>query len=506
CGGADQRCGSGGDDDTLAAIGYGASCPNLENGNCDGPLGDCGDVSDCVACIGEAALDRTTALAFGAPAGTPDARGCQREIAKGLATLVRADVKARARCADAAVRAGGGSCPDAKAASAIAKAVAKLSQRVCARCGGPDRLCGGADDLAPSAIGFPASCPAVTVPGGGPACGGAVSTMTEALACLTCVAAFETSCSTAASAPSGGAYPPECNLGAPAPTATPTPGSAPTRTATPDPGTPTPGAGMATPTATPGGGAPTVSPTPGPSCGNGTVDAGEECDGSDDAACPGQCSPLCGCPAPCTLPNPIPEIVSFQARPGSELDTGWTGIAHDSSTVDDALVAVARLEGCDVSPGSPTCGQCQLDGPVEFPGPAKNCVCFDLANADASSLAFCDPEAAGACAGAETCECFLGPPLPISSGGVPVCVTNRLTGPISGTANIADSGPHAGEGEVADTGDTADEPASPRARRDDRACGCGGGGATGAWVLAAAALLRRNAPLPRRGRGWPKAG
>ncbi len=186
------------------------------------------------------------------------------------------------------------------------------------------------------------------------------------------------------------------------PTATPTMtaagGSTPTRTATPN-GTRTP-----TPTATPGG--------------------------------------------PCVLPNPIPAVLSYVAKPGVDLDTGWTGTSHDLPGVDDGAAAAVRLSGCDTDTASPTCGQCTTDGPVLFPGPSKNCRCTDLGNRDGSTLGVCDPEMPSSCSGAETCECYYGPPLPLSSGAVSVCVVNRYTSSISGTVNIANSGPHAGEGEA----------------------------------------------------------
>ncbi|MFQ5413378.1 MAG: IPTL-CTERM sorting domain-containing protein [Phycisphaerae bacterium] len=37
---------------------------------------------------------------------------------------------------------------------------------------------------------------------------------------------------------------------------------------------------------------------PAPVCGNNVTEAGEQCDGTDDAACPGQCLPNCTCPQP----------------------------------------------------------------------------------------------------------------------------------------------------------------------------------------------------------------
>src|SRR6185436_1026860 len=73
--------------------------------------------------------------------------------------------------------------------------------------------------------------------------------------------------------------------------------------------------------------------------------------------------------------------------------------------------------------------------------------CSNLANPDASSLDDCDPQAPS-CGGGQTCSCYLGPPLPISAGAVPVCVVSRLIGAVTGTANISESVPHAGEGAV----------------------------------------------------------
>ncbi len=191
---------------------------------------------------------------------------------------------------------------------------------------------------------------------------------------------------------------------------------------------------------------PTITATPGPNCGNNMVDAGEDCDGTDDSNCVGLCTPLCTCPANCTLPNPVPEVLSFVSKPGTDLDTGWTGQAHDSRTVDGASLTAARLQGCDLNTSSPTCGQCNLTGPVDFPGPAKNCFCYSVGTPDTSSLNNCDPEAPS-CPVGEACTCFLGPPLALSSGGVPVCVVNRQIPPLTGTVNIADVGPNAGSGE-----------------------------------------------------------
>ena len=74
---------------------------------------------------------------------------------------------------------------------------------------------------------------------------------------------------------------------------TPEVSATPEQTATPE-STMTPTLETATP-------APSATPAPG-SCGDGHLDAGETCDGSDDAACPTLCTATCACPAFYELP------------------------------------------------------------------------------------------------------------------------------------------------------------------------------------------------------------
>lgn len=415
CGGADRNCSSTADNDPLPSIGWGGSCPNFENGACNGAITHCGQIATCLSCIDEAAVDQAIDLyydAFAAPASTA-VKKCQRAIGKESAKFFDAKQKALGKCNDGVL--GGssaGPCPDPRAAAAIAKAEAKKVKKICNACGGADKTCGGSDDLTPAQIGFAATCPAVDPPGSAPACGGAIASLQDVVACVDCVTGFKADCTSAAGAPAAGSYPPECNGGV----------------------GPTP-----TPTATP-----LVTPTPS-SCGNNTVNFPEQCDGTDDAGCPGACQPNCTCPAPCTLPNPIPVSVALAARPGVDLDTGWTGVSHDLPGVDDAATTSARLSNCDVSLSSPTCGQCDVSGPIEYQGPTSTCRCTNAAMPDASTLANCDPEAP-TCGGGEACQCFYGPPLPVSSGAVPVCIVNRFATSFAGTLNVSDTGPHAGEG------------------------------------------------------------
>ncbi len=54
---------------------------------------------------------------------------------------------------------------------------------------------------------------------------------------------------------------------------------------------------------------------------------GEECDGSDDSACPGECMPP-GDLFECTCGD-VPRARWWSLTPGSETDAGWTGSTHD---------------------------------------------------------------------------------------------------------------------------------------------------------------------------------
>lgn len=270
CGGRDRVCGVGGDDDSLATIGWDiGQCPGIVGGaQCTNAIGHCADIADCLNCAGGAVTDDAITLAFGAfsvsGSGTP-IRKCQREIGRQWSTFLRHRTRSLERCEDAILSGKiGGPCPNAKTARALARLDAKLPRLVCRKCGGPDKACGTGDDLTPTAIGFAADCPSVTIPAGA-SCGGAITTLTELVACLQCVGQFDSECLTRLAAPAVVSYPPEC-LGAtatPTTSATPTVTSTGTATATPTP-TETPTAtatptGTTTATATP---TPTATSTP----------------------------------------------------------------------------------------------------------------------------------------------------------------------------------------------------------------------------------------------------
>src|SRR5262249_53558046 len=59
CGGQDELC--GGDltnEVTPASIGWPVACPNFENGSCLTQIFDCNDITTCVSCISQAAVDQ----------------------------------------------------------------------------------------------------------------------------------------------------------------------------------------------------------------------------------------------------------------------------------------------------------------------------------------------------------------------------------------------------------------------------------------------------------------
>ena len=109
----------------------------------------------------------------------------------------------------------------------------------------------------------------------------------------------------------------------------------------------------------------------------------------------------------------------------TELDTGWTGIAHDAD-INDLVVTNGRL----LCPGpAPTCGECTVLGIF---ADTDNCRCAN------DNRAICDQPfvADNDDCGGQICNCYFGTPLPLSAGNTPACVVNRFSQDISGTANV----------------------------------------------------------------------
>ncbi len=113
-----------------------------------------------------------------------------------------------------------------------------------------------------------------------------------------------------------------------------------------------------------------------------------------------------------------------RCRTATDSDVGWTGFAHNADT-DDPVPARVILD-CD---GPPPCGECTIIGHDPSLGNCR-CAsdnrqpCFTVAGPDAT---FC---------GGGQCVCYFGPPMPLSSSGVPVCVLNTLASQPGGHANV----------------------------------------------------------------------
>lgn len=218
CGGSDGACGIGGDDNDLAVVGWNiGECPNLHGGNCHNSIGHCGDVADCLVCLGDTAIDQAMALAFDSLAPAPpdspvaEIHRCQRTIGRSMARYFRSAADTLLFCEQR--RLAGydvGPCPDPlRAAPRIAKAREALVERICDSCGASDGICGG-DDLTPEWIGFPASCPAVTLPGGA-SCARPINNLGDIVACVGCVTDYQVQCLDPLSVPTLQSYPTECS-------------------------------------------------------------------------------------------------------------------------------------------------------------------------------------------------------------------------------------------------------------------------------------------------------
>jgi hypothetical protein len=180
-----------------------------------------------------------------------------------------------------------------------------------------------------------------------------------------------------------------------------------------------------TPTSTPGGG----------SCGNGVVDAGEDCDTAGGPAtscqtvsntsaaitCNGSCQ--CACPTKVTFAGNATD-------PASILDTGWTGISHRAPIITNGEVTVA-LSGCTGS--SRPCGVCAVSGPIDNPNKGAGQIDNRRCTNDTSIRCTSDAPCTG---GGGTCQYYFGSALPLAAGGVTTCVFNRFNGSVSGTANV----------------------------------------------------------------------
>ena len=112
-----------------------------------------------------------------------------------------------------------------------------------------------------------------------------------------------------------------------------------------------------------------------------------------------------------------------RCRTATRIDSGWTGLAHGGDA-NDTVPARLRLDCPDTAP----CGTCDIVGLDPSLG---NCRCAN----DNRQVCFSPTESDPACGG-DTCECYFGPPLALSSGNTPTCVLNRLGSVPAGEADV----------------------------------------------------------------------
>jgi hypothetical protein len=190
--------------------------------------------------------------------------------------------------------------------------------------------------------------------------------------------------------------------------------------------TPSPGASAATPGAssTPGTSA-TTAGTPGA-----TATGGGTPNPTVTGGGPTSTAPTTG---PTPGPNDCPAKVTLEGQGSqADLDSGTTGIAFDQTVIDKGNITVSLDCG---GRQNGACGSCTVSGPIASTTVVKNQRCIN------DTAIICD-DATPCPSGMGPCAFFFGAPLPLSSGGVPACVTNRVNGTITGTAN-----PDAGSGE-----------------------------------------------------------
>jgi hypothetical protein len=472
CGGADKVCGAGGDDDSLASIGWPGVCPDFEGQGCNNTITNCNDITTCLSCVNSEAIDQAISLYYDDAA--PSSPGtvtnkCQIAIGKASAAFFASKTKALGKCWDARLNSKhANSCVppavgDGKYLAAIAKATIKKDDTITKAC----------STLSAATIGFASHCPTVVVPPAGPACAAPITDYNSIITCVDCVTEFKVDCEVDLAVPAFVAYPAQCvsvpptptptATATPTPTATktPTPTATKTPTATPTPtitvtptptltatptktATPTPTA-TATKTVTPTPiltATPTKTTTPTPTatstpsaCGNGVIDAGEDCDtaGGPATSCQtvSNTSAAITCNASCQCP--CPTKVTFAGDPfdpASVLDTGWTGISHRAPIISNGEVTVG-VSACAGS--SRPCGTCTVTGPVVNPNAGAGQIDNQRCTNDTSIRCTTNAPCTG---GGGTCQFFFGSMLPLAAGGVTTCVVNQFVGSVTGTANI----------------------------------------------------------------------
>lgn len=132
-----------------------------------------------------------------------------------------------------------------------------------------------------------------------------------------------------------------------------------------------------------------------------------------------------------------PAVVQIDPDgPSTNLDSGWTGLSHDFDLPSGGRLTL-NVTGC-AGTERPACGECTLLGPASNAGGTafnnRRCAGDGSWVECTSDLDCTNASVAG------PCVFFFGPPLPQSSGGVPICITNEIEGSVTGTINVESGG------------------------------------------------------------------
>jgi hypothetical protein len=429
CGGADKAC--GGDttgEDLPVSVGWPGTCPDFENGHVclDINIQNCGDIADCLECIAGAASDQAMTLYYGdlnLPSSSNKALNkCQKTIGKATSSFLNSKSKALQKCWDAVLK---GNATAPCPAPGDGKAAAAIAKAETKKISAICKACGGADKACDATV-VAVSAPPVVGSGGS-------DDLTPA------AIGFAAQC-------------------------------------------------------------PSVTVPGGSSCGQTITTLADlvECvdcvtefkaDCVDALQVPQSAAYPTECNA-CTEPpasGPCPTQLTFTADgPHVDLDSGFTGLAHDAHVPTNGRLTL-NVSGC-AGVSQPTCGQCNVSGPLDNPGgPAfANHRCRDgswvqcssdsdctnakecLNGTDNGAVCSSDPECAGSsCVGGTNanaictdpsqcpggtctpatcvnaglvgpCIFFFGSPLPLVAGGVSTCIVNEIVGAVGGTINLDD--------------------------------------------------------------------
>jgi hypothetical protein len=171
-----------------------------------------------------------------------------------------------------------------------------------------------------------------------------------------------------------------------------------------------------------------------------TTLADEACGDSTAPTCDGSCpdgqtcideSGTCTCVAdgdgPCAPATIIRTIHSKYLPSDTSLSTGWSGSAHDVDIPDGTGETVDVV--CDNH-----CENCEISLNVQAGEPTSNCRCTSDPTQSCTAINGSDPTSCGSFD--PTCRCYFGSPLPLSSGGTPACVVNRIRQDYGGTMDL----------------------------------------------------------------------